>query len=98
LRDDAGVLKLVPFHSRDSPHPLHSSQINTNVCQSFCWLDKTGVERLTDRAAPASAPAHAAAADECHLLACLCLQLHVAVLSEINVSCHTVLLLPLFCG
>ena len=92
MRDDAGVLKLAPFHSRDSPHPLHSSQINTNVL-TVVWLLKPGIERLACR--PVTSPmALAASADECHLLACLILQLLVAPLVKENICYHTRSLAP----
>ena len=40
--------------------------------------------------------AHAALADESHLMSCLILKSHVALFPEIDVLCHIVLLLPLF--
>lgn len=56
---------------------------------------KLYIERLV-RCSPASLSAHAALADESHLLPGLILQSHVAPFSEFCVLCHIVLLLPLF--
>ena len=61
----------------------------------YLWLDKLGIERLANPSLT-SLSAHAALADESHLLSGLILQSHVAPFSKFGVLCHIVLLLPLF--
>lgn len=61
----------------------------------YLWLDKLGIERLANPSLT-SMSAHAALADESHLMSCLILKSHVALFPEIDVLCHIVLLLPLF--